>query len=277
MFIVKVPGINSLDNRTKGCRDSGNAILKVLKEEISSNESGKEIIFGNLDLEEIHLDNSNLQLSNKLIYENAFETFETKPKTIFLGGDHSISYSLTRAFFDYCQNSVPAKESCLIVFDAYPNLINLKEGGRKQPNNEEWLNSLIKEGFPVKNILLVGNRKFNKEELNFIKDNKIRTISLNQILLDIEDSCDIIMEFSNNKELYLSIDISVIDPAFAPSVSSNIESGGLTSRQLFYLIQRINKIKNLRAIDLVEINTEEDKKFKEITVKLGAKILSEFL
>lgn len=276
MFIVKVPGINSLNDRTKGCRDSGNAILKVLKEEISSNESGKEIIFSNLDLEEIHLDNSNLKLSNKLIYENAFETFEIKSKTIFLGGDHSISYSLTRAFFDYCQNSAPAKEPCLIVFDAYPNLINLKEDN-KYPNNEEWLNQLIKEGFPSKNILLVGNRKFNKGELDFIKNNKIRTISLNQILLDIEDSCDIIMEFSNNKELYLSIDISVIDPAFAPSTSSKIDSGGLTSRQLVYLVQRINKIKSLRAIDLVEINAEEDKKFKEITIKLGAKILSEFL
>lgn len=277
MFVVKVPGINSLNNKTKGCRDTGNAILKVLKQDISSNESGKEIIFNNLDLEEIHLDNSNLKLSNKLIYENAFETFEIKPKTIFLGGDHSISYSLTRAFFDYCQNSVPAKEPCLIVFDAYPNLINLNNDKKEQPNNEEWLSHLIKEGFPVKNILLVGNRNFKKGELDFIKENKIRTISLNQILLDIEDSCDIIMEFSNNKELYLSIDISVIDPAFAPSTSSNTESGGLTSRQLVYLIQRINKIKKLRAIDLVEINAEKDKSFKEITVKLGAKILSEFL
>jgi arginase family enzyme len=277
MFIVKVPGINSHLNKTEGCEKAGNAILKILKEEISSNEFGEEIDFKNLDLEEIHLDNSNLNITNKLIYENAFETFELKPKTIFLGGDHSISYSLTRAFLDYCENSNPAKESCLIVFDSHPNLIESPNKEKVYPNNEEWLRSLIKEGFSAKNILLVGNRKFKTSELEFIKNNRIRTISLNQILLDIEDSCNIIMEFSSNKELYLSIDMSVVDPAFAPSTTFSNESGGLTSRELIYLIQRINKIKRLRAVDLVEINSETDGKFNGMTLKLGAKILSEFL
>jgi len=277
MFIVKVPGINSDDDSTKGCERTGNKILKILKEEINTNESGKEINFNSLNLEEIHLDNSNLKLTNKLIYENAFETFELKPKTLFLGGDHSISFSLVRAFLDYCQNSVPAKEPCLIVFDSCPNLINFENKDIKYPNNEEWLNYLIKEGFPTKNILLVGNRKFKKEELNFIKKYNIRTISINQILLDIEESCDVIMEFSNNKELYLSIDMSVIDPVFAPSTSYRDESGGLTSREFIYLIQRINKIKNLRAIDLVEINSEKNEKYNNITLKLGAKIVSEFI
>jgi arginase family enzyme len=277
MFIVKVPGINSPLNKTKGCEKAGNAVLKILKEEMHSNESGKEIDFANLNLEEIHLNNSNLELTNKLIYENAFETFELKPKTVFLGGDHSVSYSLTRAFLDYCENSNPAKEPCLIVFDSSPNLNDSNKREIKHPNNEEWLISLIKKGFPFKNILLVGNRNFKSNELDFIKEHRIRTISLNQILLDIEDSCDIIMEFSNNKELYISIDMSVIDPVFAPSTSSRSESGGLTSREFIYLIQRINKIKRLRAIDLVEINAEEDKKFNNLTLKLGAKILSELL
>ena len=117
MFIVKVPGINGL-GKTKGCEKAGNAILKTLREEIYSNESGKSINVSKLDLEEIHLDNSNLELRNNLIYKNAFESFEQKPKTVFLGGDHSISYSLTRAFFDYSQNS--GKEPCLVVFDAHP-------------------------------------------------------------------------------------------------------------------------------------------------------------
>ena len=83
MFIVKVPGINGL-GKTKGCERAGNAILEALKDEISSNEEGKPIEFNKLDLEEIHLDNSNLELTNKLIYENSFETFEEHPKTIFL-------------------------------------------------------------------------------------------------------------------------------------------------------------------------------------------------
>jgi len=82
------------------------------------------------------------------------------------------------------------------------------------------------------------------------------------------------MEFSNNKELYVSIDIDVLDPAFAPGTGYR-EPGGLSSRDFIYLVQRINKIKNLKAVDIVEINPDKD--IKNQTVKLGAKILSELI
>jgi agmatinase len=268
-FIVKVPGINGL-GKTKGCEKAGNAILDVLRE-FYSNEQGKEIDISKIDLEEIHLDNSNLELSNELIYKNSFDCFETKPKTIFLGGDHSVSYSLTRGFFDSCQNS--GKKPCLIVFDAHPDLMP----SMKEPTHEEWLRKLIDDGFPVENILLVGVRNSDKKELEFIKEKKIRVIDMNKIILDIENVCDTIMEFSSGKELYVSVDIDVIDPAFAPATGYNNEIGGLTSRQFLYLISRINKIKNLRAVDIVEINSEKDKEFNGMTVKLGAKILAELI
>src|SRR5208283_1228070 len=101
-YIVKIPGINGL-KKTNGCEKAGNAILNSLNE-IYSNEQGRLINTKFLDLEEIHLDNSNLEISNHLIYNNSFEAFQKKSKTIFLGGDHSISYSLTRAFLDCCRD-----------------------------------------------------------------------------------------------------------------------------------------------------------------------------
>jgi agmatinase len=266
MFIVKVPGINGL-GKTKGCEKAGNAVLDSLKE-IHTNEKGNLIDINLLDLEEIHLDNSNIELTNNLIYENSSEIFEKKPKTVFLGGDHSISFSITKAFLDYCKKS--RKEPCLIVFDAHADcMIPMKE-----PTHEEWLRALIEEGFPAENILLVGVRNVWKDEITFMKENKIRIITMNQLQEDLQDTCDAIMEFSNNRELYVSVDIDVIDPVFAPATGYN-EPGGLTSRQFIYLIQRINKIKNLRVVDIVEINPEKD--INGITVKLGAKILSELL
>ena len=266
VFIVKVPGINGL-GKTNGCEKAGNAILNSLKE-IYTNERGIPIDTALLDLEEIHLDNSNLELTNNLIYKNSFAIFGTKSKTIFLGGDHSISYSLTRAFLDYCQNS--EKKPCLIVFDAHADCMQ----PMNEPTHEEWLRALVERGFPAENILLVGVRNIWKEELQFLKEKRIRIITMNQLLGDLQDTCDIIMEFSSGKELYVSVDIDVIDPGFAPA-TGYIEPGGLTSRQFIYLIQRINKIKNLRAIDIVEINPDKD--INNLTVKLGAKILSELI
>jgi arginase family enzyme len=267
MFIVKIPGINGL-GKTQGCEKAGNSILNSLRE-IYSSEFGNPINVDNLDIEEIHLDNKNLEITNKLIYKNCFEIYETKPKTIFLGGDHSISYSTARAFLDYCDNS--GKKPCLIVFDAHPDCME----PMKEPTHEEWLRKLIEDGFPPENILLVGIRNSYENELAFLKEKKIKIMSLNSILLDIEESCDVIMEFSSGKELYVSIDIDVIDPVFAPATGYKNEVGGLTSREFIYLIQRISKIKNLRALDLVEINPDKDTDGR--TVKLGAKILAELI
>ena len=271
MFVVKVPGING-NSDTSGCEKSGNEILKILKKEGCVNESGNVVDITNLDLEEIHLDNSNLKLTNHLIYKNSFEIFESKPKTIFLGGDHSISYSLCKAFLDSSKKR--GKEPCLILFDAHPDCKPFLSPSQDFPKNEEWLRKLIEDGFPKKNILIVGIRNMSKEEFKFLKDNSIKTLSLNSLLEDIEETCEIIMEFSDKKDLYLSVDIDVIDPLFAPA-TANPEIGGLTSREFIYLISRLNKIKNLRAVDLVEVNPLKDK--EHLTLTLGAKIISELI
>ncbi|MBU2504135.1 MAG: arginase family protein [Nanoarchaeota archaeon] len=303
MFIVKVPGINGL-GKTKGCEGAGNAVLDALKD-IYSNERGVPVDARLLDLEEIHLDNSDLKLSGELIYKNSLEAFETKPRTVFIGGDHSVSYPLTNAFLDYCNNE--GKKPCLIVFDAHPDCMATfrsgKEGSRPTrdlsreidesnlslprnrsptlagnggmtPTHEEWLRALIERGFPAESIFLVGARNSDPSELAFLKEKGVKVMSVNQILENLDDSADILLEFTNGKEVYISIDIDCIDPAFAPA-TGYCEPGGLTSRQFLYILQRLNRAKGLKAFDIVEINPTLSG--AELTVKLGAKILSELI
>ena len=74
--------------------------------------------------------------------------------------------------------------------------------------------------------------------------------------------------------IYLSIDIDVLDPAFAPATGYP-EPGGLTSRELLYSLGRLRMLKSLKAIDLVEVNPRLDQKGQ--TVKLAARILAELL
>ena len=81
MYVVKVPGINGL-GKTKGCEKGGQFVLEAFKE-IHSNMAGKPLDYKLLDLEEVHLDNSNVEASNSLIYKNSFKFFETQPR-IFL-------------------------------------------------------------------------------------------------------------------------------------------------------------------------------------------------
>jgi len=60
---------------------------------------------------------------------------------------------------------------------------------------------------------------------------------------------DLVLEFRN--PLYISLDLDVFDPAFAPGVAHH-EPGGLTPRQVFNLIHRLKAA--IVGFDLVELN-----------------------
>jgi arginase family enzyme len=259
MQAIKVPGLNPEKGEdTRGCRNAGNEIIKLL-DEIQVNEKGKIIDRQLLDLEEIHVNNFNLKEQEELIYENSLEAFEKKEKIAFLGGDHSISYPILNAFLDYSKKE--RKIPCLIVFDSMPSC----KKPEKFPENRQWLRAIIENGFPIENILLVGVNKMKREELEFISRNKIKIINLNQIEEDISETTDYITEFASGKMLYVSIDLNVLDSSL----------GGLKVRQLIYILSRIFLIKSLKVLEISEVSIEKDKEKRE--VRIASKILAEFL
>jgi arginase len=75
---------------------------------------------------------------------------------------------------------------------------------------------------------------------------------------------------SFNNPLYISLDLDGIDPAFAPGVSHH-EPGGLTTRQVIELIQRIDT--EVVGADIVEYNPLRD--FQDTTAFVAAKLLKE--
>lgn len=158
------------------------------------------------------------------------------------------------SFNDFIEKN---KEICLIIFDSKLDL-----------NNRKTICNLINDGF--KNILFVGIRNFKKDELIFLKDHKINFIGINSFLEHLNESCDTIMEFSYGKNLYLIINFNVLDPAF---IKNNNEVGGLTSRQFFYIINRMSKMKNLQVVELMINNLNND----ELTIKIVTKTISEML
>jgi arginase family enzyme len=263
MQIIRVRLINAM-GRTIGCEKAPVEILNALKE-IGSNEKGKIIEFGKLNLEEIHVDMDNLEEANHLIYENSREIFEKNFKTLFLGGDHCISYSILKAFNKLEENPL------LIVFDAHADC--MKPG--KIPTHEDWLSKLIEEGFSPKNVILISTRDIWEKEIEFLNENKINVIKMDILREDLEGICDLVMERARNSSgFYVSIDIDCLEPAFAPGTGF-LEPGGLSSRDLIYFIKRLVLLGNFRGADIVEINPDKD--INGMTVKLGAKLLAEMI
>ena len=262
MQIVKIPRINALGK--KGPEKAPNLILEELKKNYPS--------FSSLEVEEIHVDNSNVAESHDLIYENSKKIFKSKDekddgKVVFVGGDHSISAPILKGFgevYDF-------ENSFLIMFDAHADCMEPMQ----EPTHEELLRSAIEYGFKPENVVLIGIRKIEPEEKGFLNKNGVKVFSeINAG--NIEAIGDYITENANGKKIYVSIDVDVLDSVFAPGVNVP-EPLGLNSRDLFYLLRRVFHIKSLKAIDVVEVVPDIDEKYDFRTVKIAAKIIQDFL
>ncbi len=162
-MIISVPGINGL-GKTKGCR---NAPKEILSSFYINSENVKVI----------ELDNSDIERQEHKIYEESKKIIDylikNREKGIFLGGDHSISYPLGKAFIEKSKKGL--KNPGLIIFDAHYDLMK----PLKNPTHEEWLRALI-ENKDFKEVLIVGIRreseKIHEKEKDFANKNSIKDI-----------------------------------------------------------------------------------------------------
>ncbi len=211
-------------------------------------------------IEHIQVDNDNIQESEQILYNKAKEIFSKDEKQIFIGGDHSITYPIFKAFQENNNNPF------LIIFDAHADCMPPQQ----EPTHEEFLRAIIENGFPAENIILVGARKIEPEEMKFLLENNVKVFTE---IFDIEAAADYVTEKANGKDLYISIDIDALDPAFAPAVNYP-EPAGLSSKEFFYILKRLLRIKSLKTIDIVEAISEKDNSQK-LTLRTIAKIIDE--
>ncbi len=263
MKVIKVPFKNSKEcwheGITNGTEEAPDTIVKTLSKDVWLNESGKGIDPAFLTVAEIKND---IYKEAKNILEEARKKQE---KIIFIGGDHSCSFPLFKAFSECYQNAG------LVIFDAHPDCMK----PHKNPNHEEWLRATIESGISPEKIILVGTRASCMEEENFLRLQKINLFTCKEIFGNIEEACNNVMEEARKFDaLYIGIDIDVVDPSAAPG-TGYIEPAGLSARELLYFLQRLRLLKNFCVADIVEINPKKD--INNQTIKLGAKIIAELL
>ncbi|QLH08993.1 agmatinase [Candidatus Nitrosotenuis sp. DW1] len=175
---------------------------------------------------------------------------------VILGGEHSLTYGTYTAF---------PKDTGYIVFDAHFDLRSEYAGVRL--SHAAYLRRVVEKN-GAENIIHVGARSFVGEELAFLKEHKIKTITEK----DIRDGKgpklvnDMLSTF---KKTYVSVDLDVLDPAFAPGVG-NPEAVGITSRELFDMIYAMEGHK-IACLDVVELNPTYD---TGATASLAAKLIS---
>ena len=180
---------------------------------------------------------------------------ETRRRPVSLGGDHSITYPIVRSF------GRRFKDLTVIHFDAHPDLYNDFDGNRFSHASPF---ARIMEEKAARRLIQVGIRTMNSHQRKQAErfGVEVYTIGQERALENLKTWCPV----------YVSFDMDVLDPAFAPGVSHR-EPGGMNVREAMTHLHTITAA--IVGADIVEYNPSRD--VSELTAGVAGKILKELL
>ncbi|NLI70470.1 MAG: agmatinase [Firmicutes bacterium] len=208
------------------------------------------------DLGDLILPTADPQESLFRVEKVVTEIVKQGKKPLLIGGDHSITYAPVCALFS---NGYP--DLAVLHFDAHFDLRPRYLG--EEISHASVIYRIVKRG--IKHIYQFGIRSADAAEVD-VADRNTKYFSRG-ILAALKRT----IEELEDRPVYVTVDIDVVDPAYAPGTGTP-EPGGITSTCLLRALTLIRDL-NLVGFDLVEVNPAYD--HGQITTILGAKIIRE--
>jgi agmatinase len=174
---------------------------------------------------------------------------------IALGGDHSITYPLVGA------HARTHAGLSILHLDAHPDLYDELDGSRV---SHACPFARILEKELVVRLVSIGIRAATPHQRQQAERFGVETYG-------VTDDWSAALA-SLRPPLYLSIDLDVLDPAFAPGVS-HFEPGGLSTREVLEILHGL-PCPPVGA-DIVELNPDRD--LHGVTAMVAAKLLKEII
>jgi agmatinase len=192
----------------------------------------------------------------------AQDLFDAKKVPVFIGGEHTITLGVMRSLDE---------NVALVSFDAH---LDLRDDYLGLTISHTTFMRRIKETVNPSKILEIGTRAVCREELDYAKKSGIEFLTAHQIRKDgtdktVETINDILEGY---EKIYLTIDMDVLEPAFAPAVQ-NPEPEGLDTPTLLDLLEAVCDSRVV-GFDLVEVAPHYD---RGLTATKAAKTLFEVL
>jgi formiminoglutamase len=195
-------------------------------------------------------------------------------KVCAIGGDHSITAMMVKGMHE----AKPSEKIGILQFDTHFDLRDMSDNG---PSNGTPMRNLIEsgvvEGSNMYNIGLHGF--FNSKDLKQFADEK----GVNYFTLrtarkkGIEETVQQCLEELSSKvdTIYLTVDMDVLDIAYAPGVPASTP-GGMTTEELLEGVLAASRHPKVKAMDIVCLDPLKDT-LVQPTVKLGTHVFLTFL
>jgi len=191
------------------------------------------------------------------VYEEVLKYLKQDKFVVSIGGNHSISIGAIKAFTHYFNNIT------ILQLDAHCDLRNEYMGSKYNHA------CVMARALECCNIVQVGIRSMDKEELKLINPEKIFYAHE----YNSEKNELIINQLTEN--VYITIDLDVFDPSVVPSTGTP-EPGGFFWNDVNNLLKSISKNSNIVGFDIVELCPNEIFKASDfLAAKLLYRLLSE--
>ena len=183
------------------------------------------------------------------------ELLENGDRPVSLGGDHSVTYPILKAFARHYS------ELTIVHFDAHPDLYDEFEGSRV---SHACPFARIMEERLAKRLVQIGIRTMVGHQREQAARFGVEVVGMAGL--------PAYERLKIGGPVYISFDLDVLDPAFAPGVSHR-EPGGMTVREAIAHLHAIEG--TVVGADLVEFNPVQD--VSGVTATVAAKIVKEIL
>ncbi|MFV0505137.1 MAG: agmatinase [Bacteroidales bacterium] len=192
------------------------------------------------------------------VYTKTKELLKTNKFLTFLGGEHSVSIGILRAFSEEYNNL------SVLHLDAHADLRKEYQG---TPFNHACA---MHETSQRNNLVQVGIRSMDISELEYT--NKSKTFFAHNIYSDNQWMDKAIAKLGDN--VYISLDLDALDPSIMPNTGTP-EPGGLQWYQCLSFLRKVFEQRNVVGFDLVELAPiEQNHASTFLVVKLFYKMLS---
>lgn len=234
--------------------------IRLMETDGSANsfcESGKEILAGKnyMDAGDMSFSNSNPEKVYNEIKNKIHQELLADYKIICFGGDHSISFPIIETYAGFFKNLN------ILHLDAHADLY---ENFDDNPYSHASPFARLMEKNVINSLTQVGIRTLNTHQKEQAAKFGVNVIEMKHFSYDFIKTLQ--------APLYISLDLDVLDPAFAPGISHH-EPGGMTSRELIKIIQEIQV--TVVGADIVEYNPIRD--INNMTAMVAYKLFKELV
>lgn len=223
---------------------------------IYQDRSLEEIYF--YDAGDVVIPYGNINESLRRMEETARELLSRQKKIFSIGGEHLVSLPIIKAYAEVYPDLV------VIQMDAHADL---REDYLGETLSHATVMRHVLQIIGDKNLFQLGIRSGTQEEMHYAQS--CSNLYLDQFLSVLDE----VKEKIGPRPVYISLDIDVLDPAFAPGTGTT-EAAGISSRDLLKALHDLGQLQVV-GFDMVEISPPYD--LADNTSILGAKILREAL